>query len=82
MPTSRARTRWRSGCSPRPQVQFCYEIAGPHDIVALFDCESMSAFNDAADEILTSSPTVRRYETHFVKREIKFAPFVELSETS
>ena len=62
-----------------PQVQFCYEIAGPHDIVALFDCESMSAFNDAADEILTSSPTVRRYETHFVKREVKFAPFVELN---
>ena len=63
-----------------PAVQFCYEIAGPHDIVALFDCESMSAFNDAADELLVSSPTVRRYETHFVKREVKFAPFVELSE--
>ena len=63
-----------------PAVQFCYEIAGPHDIVALFDCESMSAFNEAADELLVSSPTVRRYETHFVKREIKFAPFVELSE--
>jgi Lrp/AsnC family leucine-responsive transcriptional regulator len=65
-----------------PCVQFCYEIAGPHDIVALFDCESMSAFNAAADELLTSSPTVRRYETHFVKREVKFAPFVELSEAS
>jgi DNA-binding Lrp family transcriptional regulator len=65
-----------------PQVQFCYEIAGPHDIVALFDCESMDAFNEVADEVLTSSPTVRRYETHFVKREVKFAPFVELSETS
>lgn len=63
-----------------PVVQFCYEIAGPHDIVALFDCESMSAFNAAADELLASSPTVRRYETHFVKREVKFAPFVELGE--
>jgi Lrp/AsnC family transcriptional regulator, leucine-responsive regulatory protein len=63
-----------------PCVQFCYEIAGPHDIIALFDCNSMSAFNDAADELLASSPTVRRYETHFVKREVKFAPFVELSE--
>jgi len=65
-----------------PCVQFCYEIAGPHDIVALFDCESMSAFNDAANELLASSPTVRRYETHFVKREVKFSPFVELSEAS
>lgn len=61
-------------------VQFCYEISGPHDIVALFDCEMMSAFNQACDELLASSPTVRRYETHFVKREVKFAPFVELVE--
>ena len=65
-----------------PAVQFCYEIAGPHDIVALFDCDDMAAFNAAADELLVSSPTVRRYETHFVKREVKFAPFIELSETS
>ena len=65
-----------------PVVQLCYEIAGPHDIVALFDCDDMAAFNKAADELLVSSPTVRRYETHFVKREVKFAPYVELTETS
>ena len=63
-----------------PSVQFCYEIAGPHDIVALFDCDGMAAFNDATDKLLASSPTVRRYEAHFVKREVKFAPFVELTE--
>lgn len=61
-----------------PFVQFVYEIAGPHDFIALFDCDSMAEFNAAADELLASSPTVRRYETHFVKREVKFAPFVEL----
>ena len=60
------------------EVQFCYEIAGPHDFVALFDCANMAEFNSAADALLASSPTVRRYETHFVKREVKFAPFVEL----
>ena len=65
-----------------PCVQFSYEITGPHDIMALFDCESMTAFNKACDEILVSSPTVRRYETQFVKREVKFAPFVELNEVS
>jgi Lrp/AsnC family transcriptional regulator, leucine-responsive regulatory protein len=64
-----------------PQVQFSYEISGAHDIVALFDCESMAEFNALADELLASSATVRRYETHFVKREVKFAPFVELGET-
>jgi Lrp/AsnC family leucine-responsive transcriptional regulator len=62
------------------EVQFCYEIAGPHDLVALLDCATMSAFNASADKLLASSPTVRRYETHFVKREVKFAPFVELGE--
>ena len=61
------------------EVQFCYEIAGPHDFVALFDCASMAQFNTCADDLLASSSTVRRYETHFVKREVKFAPFVELS---
>jgi DNA-binding Lrp family transcriptional regulator len=60
------------------EVQFCYEIAGQHDFVALFDCANMADFNSAADALLASSPTVRRYETHFVKREVKFAPFVEL----
>lgn len=61
------------------EVQFCYEIAGPHDFVALLDCASMAQFNTCADDLLASSSTVRRYETHFVKREVKFAPFVELS---
>jgi len=60
-------------------VQFCYEIAGPHDLVALFDCSGMADFNNCADDILSASPTVRRYETHFVKREVKFAPIVELA---
>ena len=62
-------------------VQFCYEIAGPHDFIALFDCATMAEFNEAAEALLASSPTVRRYETHFVKREVKFAPFVELEES-
>jgi DNA-binding Lrp family transcriptional regulator len=60
------------------EVQFCYEIAGPHDFIALFDCGSMGEFNAAADALLASTRTVHRYETHFVKREVKFAPFVAL----
>lgn len=60
-------------------VQLVYEIAGPHDFVVLFDCRNMAEFNDSAETLLASSATVRRYETHFVKREVKFAPFVDLS---
>jgi len=59
-------------------VQFCYEIAGPNDFLLLFDCANMDEFNAVADGLLASTPTVRRYETLFVKREVKFAPFIEL----
>ena len=62
------------------EVQFCYETTGGHDMLALFDCASMAAFNALCDALLTADATVRRYETSFVKREIKFAPFVTLGE--
>jgi len=64
-----------------PQVQFCYELAGVYDLVLLFDCAHMDEFTDLAEAVLVADPTVRRYETSFVKRETKFAPFVELSES-
>jgi len=61
-------------------VQFCHEIAGPHDYVALFDCASIAEFNDAADSLLGASAAVRRYESHIVKRDVKFDLFVDLRE--
>ena len=64
------------------QIQFCYEIAGSYDLLLLFDCAHMEEFTGIAEAVLTSHPTVHRYETSFVKREVKFAPFVELSETA
>ena len=63
-----------------PQVQFCYELAGTHDLLLLFDCRSMAEFNEVAEAVLVADATVRRYETSFVKRETKFAPFVRLAE--
>ena len=62
-----------------PQVQFCYELAGAHDLLLLFDCQDMAEFNTVAEAVLVADPTVRRYETSFVKREVKFAPFVALT---
>lgn len=61
-----------------PQVQFCYELAGTYDLLLLFDCATMAEFNAIAERVLVADPTVRRYETSFIKRELKFAPFVEL----
>jgi DNA-binding Lrp family transcriptional regulator len=61
------------------QVQFCYETTGEHDLLALFDCANLAEFNDLCDALLTTDSTVRRYETSFVKRQMKFAPYVELA---
>ena len=62
-----------------PHVQFCYELAGAHDLMLLFDCATMAEFNAVAEAVLVADPTVRRYETSFVKREVKFEPFVQLN---
>ena len=64
-----------------PEVQFVYDLAGPIDIVLMFDCPNMARFNELTDEVLTADSTVRRYETHFIKREVKFEPFVQLAES-
>jgi Lrp/AsnC family transcriptional regulator, leucine-responsive regulatory protein len=60
------------------QIQFCYEISGSYDFLLLFDCAHMDEFTDTAEAVLAAHPTVHRYETSFVKREVKFAPYVEL----
>lgn len=59
-------------------VQFVYEISGERDLALLLDCPSMDVFVSEAEALLASDPVVRRYETSFVKRTWKFAPFVRL----
>lgn len=61
-----------------PQIQFCYELAGVHDLILLFDCGDMAEFNSTVEAVLVADTTVRRYETYFVKQELKFEPFVRL----
>jgi len=61
-----------------PQVQFCYAVAGVYDLLALFDCANMAEFNEVSERVLVADSTVRRYETSFVKHELKFEPYVPL----
>ena len=61
------------------EVQFAYEVTGGHDLIVLLDCGSMADFNAVAEAVLVPDPTVRRYETSFVKTEVKFAPFVGMA---
>lgn len=65
-----------------PQVQFCYELAGSWDLALLFDCATMAEFNDVAERVLVADSTVHRFETSFVKRQVKFEPFVPLEPVS
>jgi len=62
------------------EVQLCLEVSGSDDMVLLVACRDMAEFNAFADAELASSPVVRRYETSFVKKEIKNRPLVRLDE--
>ena len=62
------------------EVQLCLEVSGSDDMVLLVACRDMPAFNAFADGELASSPVVRRYETSFVKKEIKNRPAIRLDE--
>ena len=62
------------------EVQLCLEVSGSDDMVLLVACRDMPAFNAFADSELASSAVVRRYETSFVKKEIKNRPAIRLDE--
>jgi DNA-binding Lrp family transcriptional regulator len=61
-----------------PAVQFCYDVTGAIDMVALIDCANMAEFTSITDGLLIPEPTVRRYDAHFIRHEVKFEPFVHL----
>jgi len=62
------------------EVQLCLEVSGTDDMVLLVTMRDMAAFNVFADAELASNPVIRRYETSFVKKEIKNRPTVVLDE--
>lgn len=74
----RGKERLQRRLSDTPEVQFAYEISGNHDLAVLLDCPSMDDFVALAEDLFASDSSVHRYETSFVKREVKFAPFVDL----
>ena len=70
----------RDRLKARDDVQLCLEVSGTDDMLLLIACRDMAAFNAFADDELAASPMVRRYETSFVKKEIKNRPMVRLDE--
>lgn len=62
------------------EVQLCLEVSGSDDMVLLVACRDMGEFNAFADAELAASPVVRRYETSFVKKQVKDRPMVLLDD--
>ena len=62
------------------EVQLCLEVSGTDDMVLLVTCRDMAEFNSFADAELAASPVVRRYQTSFVKKEVKYRPMIRLDE--
>jgi len=62
------------------EVQWCFEVSGTDDLMMLIACRDMASFNAFADTVLAASPVVRRYETSFVKKEVKYRPMIRLDE--
>jgi len=62
------------------EVQWCFEVSGTDDLMMLIACRDMASFNALADVELAANPVVRRYETSFVKKEVKYRPMVRLDE--
>jgi Lrp/AsnC family leucine-responsive transcriptional regulator len=62
------------------EVQLLLDISGAFDLLVLVVTRNMNAFNAFADSHFAADPAVRRYETSFVKTEVKNRPSVWLDE--
>jgi DNA-binding Lrp family transcriptional regulator len=61
------------------EVQICFEITGTTDMLIIVSARDLADFNAIADGI-GEQPLVKRYETSFVKRQIKVSLMVPLNE--
>jgi Lrp/AsnC family leucine-responsive transcriptional regulator len=69
--------RFRRAIRALPEVQLFVEITGASDALLLVSVRDMEHFNIFSDE-LASMSFVRRYETSFIKRTLKFTTAVPL----
>jgi Lrp/AsnC family leucine-responsive transcriptional regulator len=70
----------RARLAQAKEVQLLLNVAGPMDLMVLVVTRNMAQFNAFADRHFAADPAVRRYETSFVKSEIKNRPAVWLEE--
>lgn len=68
----------RARLNEAKEIQLLVNVAGQMDLLVLVVTRNMAEFNAFADHHFASDPSVRRYETSFVKAEIKNRPAVWL----
>jgi Lrp/AsnC family transcriptional regulator, leucine-responsive regulatory protein len=73
-------SRLRRSLLDSSEVQLLLEISGTFDLLLLVATGGVDEFNQFADTKLGGDPAVRRYETSFVKKQLKLAPIVHLDE--
>jgi Lrp/AsnC family leucine-responsive transcriptional regulator len=61
-------------------VQACFEISGAFDLLLIVNVRNMADFNAFADSRIGREPLIRRYESEFIRREIKNTPIYDLQE--
>ena len=69
--------QFRRAIRSLPEVQLAVAITGASDVLLLVSVRDMDHFNIFSEK-LASMPLVRRYETSFIKRTVKFTTAVPL----
>ena len=59
-------------------VWWVHEVVGTRDVLLMLDCAGAEEVVERAEALLGANATVRRYESFFVGRELKFTPFARL----
>lgn len=54
-----------------PEVQQCYDLAGPNDYLVILAAPAMDEYRGILDRLFLSDANVKRYDTHFVFGAVK-----------
>jgi Lrp/AsnC family transcriptional regulator, leucine-responsive regulatory protein len=54
-----------------PEVQQCYDLAGPNDYLVILAARAMDQYREILERLFLSDGNVKRYDTHFVFGAVK-----------
>ena len=54
-----------------PEVQQCYDLAGPNDYLVILAARAMEDYRGILERLFLSDANIKRYDTHFVFGAVK-----------